>query len=157
MIDAAAAPETESPSMSSTRSRPLVLVMLLLAGFSIAPAAPPAPAEEPTKPAKLAQARFQAALEQYELIWAYFQQNRTDSFQVYYWSRLVLDSRRDMGETPADRIAALKNHLVRMQKMEELVRKIRRLGFGLSSDVGATRYYRLEAEYWLARAAEKEG
>ena len=40
--------------------------------------------------------------------------------------------------------------------MEELVRKIRRLGFGRSSDVGATRYYRLEAEDWLARATRKE-
>ncbi len=141
--------------MRSPRSRPLVIVTLLLAGLSIAPAAPDASKVEPAGPTPLAQARYQAALDQFELIWTYFQQNRTDSFQVYYWSRLVLDSRRDMGETPADRIAALKNHLARMQKMEELVRKIRRLGFGLSSDVGATRYYRLEAEHWLAQATEK--
>jgi hypothetical protein len=60
-----------------------------------------------------------------------------------------------MGETPADRIAALKDHLARMKRMENLVTKIRRLGFGRSSDVGATRYYRLEAEHWLALAAEK--
>jgi len=141
--------------MRSSRSRPLVILTLLLAVFSTAPAAPPAAEEEPARPAKLAQARYQAALEQYELIWTYFQQNRTDSFQVYYWSRLVLDSGREMGETPADRVEALKNHLVRMQKMENLIHKIRRLGFGLSSDVGATRYYRLEAEHWLAQATEK--
>ena len=58
-------------------------------------------------------------------------------------------------QTPADRIAALKDHLVRMKKIEELIKKIRRLGFGRSSDVGASRYYRLEAEHWLAQAAEK--
>ena len=86
--------------MRSSRSRPLVILTLLLAVFSTAPAAPPAAEEEPARPAKLAQARYQAALEQYELIWTYFQQNRTDSFQVYYWSRLVLDSGREMGETP---------------------------------------------------------
>jgi hypothetical protein len=141
--------------MPSPRSRPLVIVTLMLAGASIAPAAPDAREKEPGKPSPLAQARYDAALQQYELIWTYFQQNRTDSFQVYYWSRLVLDSGREMGETPADRIAALRNHLARMQKMEELVRRIRRLGFGLSSDVGATRYYRLEAEHWLAQATEK--
>ena len=42
-----------------------------------------------------------------------------------------------------------------MKKLEELVVKIRRLGFGRSSDVGATEYYRLEAELWLARATAK--
>jgi hypothetical protein len=136
--------------MCSQRRRPLVVLILLLSGLSIAPAAP-----EPAKPTPLAEARFQAALDQYELVWSYFQQNRTDSFQVYYWSRLVLDARREMGESPADRIVALKNHLARMQKMEDLIKKIRRLGFGFSSDVGATRYYRLEAEHWLAQATEK--
>jgi hypothetical protein len=140
--------------MRSQRRRPLAVLILLLSGLSIAPAAPE-PTKEPAKPTPLAQARLQAALDQYELIWSYFQQNRTDSFQVYYWSRLVLDARREMGEAPTDRIVALKNHLARMQKMEDLIKKIRRLGFGFSSDVGATRYYRLEAEHWLAQATEK--
>ena len=40
---------------------------------------------------------------QFEITWSYYQQARTDSFQVYVWSRLVLDARREMGETPADR------------------------------------------------------
>jgi hypothetical protein len=143
--------------MRTQRRRPLVVLILLLSGLSVAPAAPDATTGQPAGPTPLARARFQAALDQFELVWSYFQQNRTDSFQVYYWSRLVLDSRREMGESPDDRIVALKNHLARMQKMEELIRKIRRLGFGLSSDVGATRYYRLEAEHWLAQAAEKGG
>ncbi len=137
--------------MHSPRTRLLVIFTLVLAGLSVAPAAP----EKSSKPSPLAEARYQAAMEQYELTWSYYQQARIDSFQVYYWSRLVLDSRRDMGETPADRIAALKDHLARMKRMEDLVTKIRRLGFGRSSDVGATRYYRLEAEHWLAQAAEK--
>ncbi len=141
--------------MPMPRDRRLAAAILLLAGLSTAPASPSAPGEEPTALARLAAARYEAALAQYELEWAYFQQNRTQSLHVYYWSRLVLDARRDLGETPADRIAALKAHLVRMQKMEDLIKRIRRLGFGLSADVGATRFYRLEAEYWLARAAEE--
>jgi hypothetical protein len=144
----------ESILMHSPRRRFLAIVVLLLAGSSIAPSPPLAP-EEPAKPTPLAEARYQAALAQYELIWSYFQQNRTDALQVYYWSRLVLDARREMGETPTDSIEALKGHLARMEKMENLIKKIRRLGFGFSADVGATRYYRLEAAHWLERASEK--
>jgi hypothetical protein len=134
--------------MHPPRRRRLVALTLLFAGLAIAPAAP----QEPARPSPLAVARYQAAEKQFEIIWSYYKQDRTDSFQVYVWSRLVLDARREMGETPADRRAALEGHLERMKRMEELVRKIRRLGFGRSSDVGATEYYRLEAEHWLARA-----
>ena len=42
--------------------------------------------------------------------------------------------------------------LDRMKKLEELVKKVRRLGFGRSYDVGATEYYRLEGEAWLEQA-----
>jgi hypothetical protein len=38
-----------------------------------------------------------------------------------------------------------------MKQLEALVAKVRRLGFGRSYDVGASAYYRAEAEYWLAR------
>jgi hypothetical protein len=135
--------------MFAPRSRRFVLLpLLLLAGLSIAPAAP----KEPPNRSSLAEARYQAALKQYELTWSYYQQARIDSYQVYVWSRLVLDSRRELTEKPADRIAALEEHLVRMKKLEELIKKVRRLGFGLSYDVGASEYYHLEAEHWLAQA-----
>lgn len=139
--------------MKRTRGRPLVIVTLILAGASVAPAPP----EDPVKPAPspLAQERYEAAVKQFEIVWSYFKQARTDSYQVYVWSRLVLDARRDLGETPADRRTALEEHLARMSQMEELVKKIRRLGFGLSSDIGASRYYRLEAQLWLERCDAK--
>ena len=103
--------------MHSPRRRRLVVLTVLFAGLSVAPATP---RSRPSRP-PLAAARYQAAEEQFEITWSYYQQDRTDSFQVYVWSRLVLDARRDMGETPADRIAALKDHLARMKRMEELV------------------------------------
>jgi hypothetical protein len=133
------------------RSRLLLGVAALLAGLSTAPA----PSPEPPKPAGLAEARLQAALKQFELTWSYYQQARIDTYQVYVWSRLVLDARRELGEAPADHLIALEDHLARMKKLEELVLKVRRLGFGRSSDVGATEYYRLEAELWLARTTAK--
>lgn len=147
----------------------LGLVGLWLATVSLAPAAPdpppdmaepaphlaePAPhlAEPPRDLAPLAQARYAAALRQYDETWSYFQQARIDSYQVYVWSRLVLDSRRDIAVKPAEQITALEEHLDRMRKLESLIKKVRRLGFGRSYDVGASEYYRLEAELWLARA-----
>jgi hypothetical protein len=123
-------------------------VVALLAGLATAPA----PSPEPPKPTGLAEARLQAVLKQYELTWSYYQQARVDSYQVYVWSRLVLDCRRDLAAKPADRVAALEEHLTRMKTLEAFIRKVRRYGFGSSYDVGASEYYRLEAEHWLAQA-----
>lgn len=61
-----------------------------------------------------------------------------------------------MTAKPADRIVAIEEHLARMKKLEELIKKVRKLGFGLSYDVGASEFYRLEAEYWLARARSEK-
>ncbi|HZW32733.1 MAG TPA: hypothetical protein VFF52_18615 [Isosphaeraceae bacterium] len=135
--------------MAAPERRRWTLLVLLLAGFSFAPAAPPG---EPPRPPSLAAARLQAALKQYELTWSYYQQARLDSYQVYAWSRLVLDSRRDLAGKPADRIAALEEHLARMKALETFIKKVRRFGFGSSYDVGASEYYRLEAELWLTQA-----
>jgi len=134
--------------MTSARRSRFVVLGLVLAALSIAPAAP----DDPPKPSPLADARYQAALKQYEITWSYYQQARIDSYQVYVWSRLVLDSHRDRSEKPADRIVALEEHLARMKKLEELIKKVRRLGFGRSYDVGASEYYSLEAEHWLVQA-----
>ena len=130
----------------------LLLCGLFLTGFSLAPAARDAQPDL----VPLAQARHQAAVRQYDETWAYSQQARIDSYQVYVWSRLVLDSGRDIAAKPAEQIAALEDHLERMRKLESLIKKVRRLGFGRSYDVGASEYYRLEAELWLARAKSQK-
>jgi len=127
---------------------PIVPLGLLLAAMSFAPA----PAERPTAVSSLAEARYRAAVKQYDETWAYYRQARIDSYQVYVWSRFVLESRRAIAIKPAEHVMALEDHLDRMKKLEELVKKIRRLGFGRSYDVGASEYYRLEAELWLEQA-----
>ena len=129
---------------------------VLLAGLSLAiiSIAPEAPADQQGL-AALAEARLQAAIKQYEETWAYYQQARIDSYQVYVWSKLILDCRREMTDKPAERLTAIEDHLSRMKKLEALIKRVRRLGFGLSYDVGASEYYRLEAEVWLTR--EKSG
>src|SRR5262249_29550719 len=128
--------------------RQAVLCGLALTALSVAPAPP----ETPPKPSALAEARYRAALKQFEEVWTYYRQSRTDSFFTYYWSRLVLDSQQGLSDAKADRVAALEAHLERMRRLEALVLKVRKLGFSYSIDVGATAYYRLEAERWLEKA-----
>jgi hypothetical protein len=125
---------------------------LLLISLSFA-AAPPDKGT-PNRSA-LAQARYRAALKQFDEIWLYYQQSRVESFDVYVWSRLVLDSQQAVSDKQADRVAAFEDHMNRMQKLEALIKKIRRLGFGRSIDVGASEYYRREAEYWFEEARSR--
>jgi hypothetical protein len=132
-----------------------VLSGLLLAGLGSAQGPAPVPAQAPTKVSGLADARYKAAVKQYDETWTYYQQARIDSYQVYVWSKLVMDARRELTGKPGDRITAIEDHLARMKALESLVRKIRKIGFGRSYDVGASEYYRIEAEYWLA--VEKSG
>ena len=132
--------------MSLTKeARWLIPGIMVLSGLLL----PAAPSAEPAKAESLGKARLDAAIKQFDETWAYYQQARIDSYQVYVWSRMVLDCRRDLSPKPADRVAAIEEHLGRMKKLESLIVKVRRLGFGRSYDVGASQYYRLEAEHWL--------
>ena len=130
----------------STAWRPALLVLTLaMLSLSLAPPAAP-PQHSP-----LAEARYKAALKEFEEIWTFYRQSRTNSFLTYYWSRLVLDSQQELCDNRADRIAAFQAHLERMKQLEALVLRVRKLGFGFSTDVGAVEYYRLEAERWLEK------
>ncbi len=135
--------------MISAKKPRLLSWGLLLAVASVAPVPQ---GQEARKQPPLAEARYNAALKQFDLTWQYYQQSRVESFDVYVWSRLLLDAKRGVSGRQADQIAAFEEHLDRMQKLETLIKKIRRLGFGRSSDVGASAYFRIEAECWLAEA-----
>jgi hypothetical protein len=142
------------------RTHPALIPGLLLMALSFAPAPPaadqpqpqPQPPPQPGAPdlSALLEARHRAAVKQFDETWVYYKQARSDAFIVYVWSHFVLESQFDLNDKKADRLAALEAHLDRMQKLETLVKKVRRLGFGQSIEVGATEYYRIEAEYWLA-------
>ncbi len=124
---------------------------LLLAGLSMAPIPRQREAAKPAKPSPV-EVRLQAAVKQYDLTWQYYAQDRVDTRDVYLWSRLLLDARQAVSRRPADRIRDLEEHLDHMKKLEALIKKIRRLGFGRTTDVGASEYFRIEAETWLAEA-----
>ena len=104
------------------QNAPIVSLGLLLAVLSFAPAQP----EKAAVVSPLGEARYRAAVKQFDETWAYYRQARIDSYQVYVWSRFVLESRRAIAANPAEHITALEDHLDRMRKLEELVKKIRR-------------------------------
>ena len=126
------------------------------AALAVASFAPAAPDETPTDLAKLADERYQTCLKHYDEAWVYYQQSRSDSLQLYFWSRLVLEAQGDLSDKKADRLEAFEAHLGRMKRLEALVKKVRQLGFGRSIDVTATNYYSKEAEFWLARAKTQQ-
>ena len=132
---------------ASDRGRVLVLG-LVLAAFSFAPG----PEVKAKKPSALAEARYKAAKAQFEEVWTYYRQSRTDSFLTYYWSRMVLEAQQDLCTNKDERIAALVAHQERMQQLQTLVHKVRRLGFSYSTDVKATDYYKVEVERLLEKA-----
>lgn len=144
-------------SMLHRRSSPVSILGLVLMVLSFAPA-PPEQAPAPIPPEQLAtlsamlEARHRAARKQFDMTWSYYKQARTDAYPVYVWSHFVLQTEFDLSDKKADQLAALEAHLDRMKKLEELLRKVRRLGFGQSIEVSAVEYYRIEAEYWLAHA-----
>ena len=143
------------PSGKSSVS--LLGLLLTMVSFAPAPAEPPPPpapipADQVAALAELLQARHRAAQKQFAETWVYYRQARTDAFPVYVWSHFVLQTQFDLSDKKPDQIAALEGHLDRMRKLEELLKKVRRLGFGQAIEVGAVEYYRIEAEYWLAHA-----
>jgi hypothetical protein len=154
--------KTERNMLLSGKS-PAFFPGLLLAIVSFAPAPPdpppppaPTPADQVAALAGLLQARHRTAQKQFEETWVYYKQARTDSYPVYVWSHFVLQTQFDLSDKKPDQIAALEGHLDRMKKLEELLKKVRRLGFGQAIEVGAVEYYRIEAEYWLAHARTQE-
>ena len=134
--------------MSFPAVRRALPIGLALAALSVAQAPP----EMPRKLSALAEARYKAAVKQFDEVWRYYRESRTDSFLTYYWSKIVLDSQQHLSQAKDDRVVAMEAHLDRMKRLQALVLKVRKLGFGYSTDVGATAYYRLEAELLLVEA-----
>jgi len=89
--------------MISAKKLQLLCWGLLLAGASVAPVPQ---GQEARKQPPLAEARFNAALKQFDLTWQYYQQSRVESFDVYAWSRLLLEAKRGVSGRQADQIAA---------------------------------------------------
>ena len=69
----------------------------------------------------------------------------------YLWSRRRMDAERDEKGAKEYSPAMLKAHLGRMKKVEERMEALLRIKRILQIEVLAARFYRLEAEYQLAK------
>lgn len=84
--------------------------------------------------------------------------------RLYLWSRRWMEARRDGSTTKEQRIAAMREHLSRVKEWEEglPVKKMLKDSFDTSPDspwaeaefATSMKYFRLEAESWLAEAGK---
>lgn len=75
--------------------------------------------------------------------------------ELYQWSGRWLEAELDLGADAAARTAALKAHLDRMKEVEKMAVALAKTGQGRDSDAAASRYFRTQAELWLARGRAK--
>jgi len=109
------------------------------------------------KPADLAKARAAAAQETYEgQVCRHAIDASGPTFEsIYLWSRRWLEAEQALATDKAGRLAALQAHLDRMRKWEATKTEQRKQGFVAAYEVPQARFYRLEAEIWLAEAKGK--
>ncbi len=80
--------------MSLPAVRRALPIGLALAALSVSLAPP----ETPRKPSALAEARYEAAVKQFDEVWRYYREDRTESFLTYYWSKIVLEAQQDLSD-----------------------------------------------------------
>jgi hypothetical protein len=109
--------------------------------------------------AALAKERLEAAHKTYEVMWANYREGRRVSDDTLYrWSLRWLEAERQVGQQPAEQVAAFQGHRNRMADLERLIRGVRRVGQATVDELSAAVFYRTEADFWLLQAdAGKKG
>jgi hypothetical protein len=74
---------------------------------------------------------------------------------VYVWSVRWLNAQRDLASKKEEQLAALEDHLRRMQDLKQRVENLAKAGMVLFTEVNAVEFYRVEAELWLAQEKAK--
>jgi hypothetical protein len=74
---------------------------------------------------------------------------------LYRWSRRWLEAQLDLAAKGPERLTALREHLARMQDVEQITAVMWKVGQGREADAAAGRYYRAQAALWLARERKK--
>jgi hypothetical protein len=112
----------------------------------------PSMAEE-VKPADLATERLEAARETFKGIVERLKINpnfHASGEMLYLWSRRWMEAEQALATDKAGKTAALRGHVERMRKLEAAAAEGRKQGMVPAYEVSQTRYYRIEAEMWLA-------
>jgi hypothetical protein len=120
-----------------------LLLGLLLATLSIAPAQP----EKPSAGPSLLERRLNAAQKLYDISWVYWREKRIYAPTLYSCSLELLRAERDLRQDAAGWQAAFEAHEKRFKQMESLIQELQRKRVVTSSlDVAAVEYYRFQIE-----------
>ncbi len=134
--------------MSHPHRRPGLILGLFLMGTSLAPDAPGDPSVLPA----LAEARYRAALKQFEESWVFYRQARSDPYLVYAWSRLVLEAQQELSDKKTDQIAAFEAHMARMRRWRRWSRRVHGWDSAGPSTSGRWTITTWRPSTWLSRA-----
>lgn len=128
-------------------SAPVLCLLLTANAF-----APPPPKEEKTTPPwELARAKVEAAKKTCMAVAHEYLEGKANVEQVHQWSRRWMDAEREVSNKKTDQMESLKAHVNRMQQLEKAAQDRLQSRKGLTSDVSAAEYHRLEAEMALSR------
>jgi hypothetical protein len=83
---------------------------------------------------------------------------RDSAEKIYSWSRRLMEAQRDLSPDRKKRVTAAEAHLARMQKLEKLLNDFVKMGGAESYRYESfmAKYFRLEAEKWLAQARKSK-
>jgi hypothetical protein len=108
-------------------------------------------------PQELAKAMFELAREAYQARYFNCVVGRGSLDLTLTASVRLLESERALTNTKAGQVAAFQRHWTRMKYMEDLWHRWYQVGRVVGQDYSQSRYFRLQAEIWLAQAGVKKG
>lgn len=115
------------------------------------------PSAPPNNEASIRKDMVDHAQKAYDLMLTWHNEGGPISFEdLNRWSSRRLASELELARDGDARTAALRAHLDRMKHVEsQAIDRAKRMGVGQSSDVSACKYYRAEAELWVALGGMK--
>jgi hypothetical protein len=127
---------------------PACLLAFVMFGSATAPSAPP---QTKTPPWEFAKAKAEAARKACLAVADEYLQGKATVEQVHQWSQRWMNSLRDINPKKSDQIAALEDHIKRMQQLEKAAQDKVEAKRGAESDVFAAEYHRLQAQLDLSK------
>jgi hypothetical protein len=122
-----------------------VLALALVFGISSG-----SPQQQDKEKTRLLNAQMDAARKTFETLWTDKEFRNVDT--AYLWSRRWLDVQRLLNDKKQDQVAAVHEHLQRMQRLKTLMDQLWQQKLATRDQLTATDYYVAEAELWILQA-----
>jgi hypothetical protein len=115
-------------------------------------------ADDPKSQPDLAKAKVDAAQAAYEKYWDLYDNKAVtvDAEKIYLWLRRWMEALHEVHDKNEDRLTAAEAHLDRMKRLEKRAREKAVVGQGATEEVVAVKFYRVEAEGWVAQRKKEK-